>query len=104
MAIVVGRFAAILGFICCIAGTAARASAAAPPPLKILYIGNSYTYTHDIPGVVSALAVDAGFPQPVYGTLAQPAWFLSTHRASPETVGVIDQFELDVVVLQEQSL
>jgi hypothetical protein len=88
-----------------LSATASTALAAEPlQPLKIVYIGNSYTYTHDIPGVVRALAVDAGFPEPLFGTLAQPSWFLSTHRASPSTVGVIDQYELDVVVLQEQSL
>lgn len=84
----------------CAAALDARAAA----PLKILYIGNSYTYTHDIPGVVRSLAVDAGFPEPLYGTLAQPSWFLSTHRANPDTATIIDTFELDVVVLQEQSL
>jgi hypothetical protein len=95
------RVASILGLVCSLAASAIGAAAA---PLKILFIGNSYTYTYDIPGVVSALAVDKGFPQPLYGTLAQPSWFLSTHRASPDTVNVIDQFELDFVVLQEQSL
>jgi hypothetical protein len=83
---------------------ASTSGALAAEPLRILFIGNSYTYTYDIPGVVHSLAVDAGLPEPLYATLAQPSWFLSTHRANPETVNLIDNFELDVVVLQEQSL
>ena len=90
--------------VCILLLCAAAPDARAAAPLKILYIGNSYTYTHDIPGVVRSLAVDAGFPEPLFGTLAQPSWFLSTHCANPDTATIIDTFELDVVVLQEQSL
>jgi hypothetical protein len=94
----------VLAVVCILLLCAAEPNARAAAPLKILYIGNSYTYTHDIPGVVRSLALDAGFPEPLFGTLAQPSWFLSTHRANSGTATIIDTYELDVVVLQEQSL
>ena len=89
----------ILSIVC-----ASSSGALAAEPLTILYVGNSYTYTYDIPAVVRDLAVDAGYPGPLVGVLAQPAWFLSTHRANPDTATILDTFTIDVVVLQEQSL
>src|SRR5262249_56195077 len=44
-------------------------SAAAAPaperPARILFIGNSLTYVHDVPGIVAAFAAAAGMPPPV---------------------------------------
>ena len=82
----------------------AVATAVAAEPLRILYVGNSYTFTYNIPAHVHALAQSAGVPAPTYTDVSQPSWYLATHRASSTTLGAIDNNTWDVVVLQEQSL
>ena len=34
-------------------------------PLRILFVGNSYTYTNDVPGMVGNMARDEGFCSPM---------------------------------------
>ena len=95
----IARIVVVMFAVCAASAGVARGQA----PLWILYVGNSYTFTYNIPQQVSALAVDAGFAAPFYGDLSQPSWFLSTHRNDSVTLSVIDQYTFDVVVLQEQS-
>lgn len=53
------RLAWILGL------TAASAHAQAPQPLRVLFIGNSYTYYHQMPSTVAALAQASGVTRPL---------------------------------------
>ena len=54
-----------LGLLGSIAGCAGGRSPSAPPPTRpsayrVLFIGNSLTYTNDLPGTVAAMALAAG--------------------------------------------
>lgn len=44
------------------AGDGPSGDASSPRPLNVLFIGNSYTYTNDLPGEVAALAKTSGLP------------------------------------------
>lgn len=84
--------------------TSGGGGGAAPAPLRVLFVGNSYTYVNDLPGVVDAL--DEATPAValevssvvVGGATLQDHWVSTGARDSIET----GQF--DVVVLQGQSV
>lgn len=68
-------------------------------PLRVLFVGNSLTYTHDLPARVQALAEAAGTSL-ARRTLAGPGLSLEDHwaRGAGEA---IRSFAPDVVVLQQ---
>ena len=51
--------------------------------LRVLFIGNSYTYVNDLPGVFSKLA-DSGKHLVETGMLAQGGWSLADHVGRSE--------------------
>lgn len=73
-------------------------------PIKVLFVGNSYTSTNDMPGMLSVLARDAG---------ADPLLIVDSHTVGGATLkkhwddGLalekIQSGDWDFVVLQEQS-
>jgi hypothetical protein len=71
-------------------------------PLHILFIGNSYTYMNDLPGVFSQLACSGGHKVETE-TVAVGGWTLADHIASPKTGDKLKQRQWDFVILQEQS-
>lgn len=67
--------------------------------LRVLFVGNSLTYTNDLPARVAELAEAAGLSF-AYGTRAEPAWSLQEHWFAG--IGqVIEEANPDVVVLQQ---
>ena len=72
------------------------------PPLNVLWLGNSYTFVNDVPGLVSKLAV-ADSRVIAYDTHAEPSWTWELHASSEETLSKIKSKRWDIVVLQEQS-
>lgn len=85
---------------------AARGQADAPPQpiatdgeVRVLFIGNSLTYTNDLPGMLASLLDDAGVDATV-ASLAHPNFGLQDHweiRATHERIAE----GWDVVVLQQ---
>jgi len=74
-------------------------------PAKVLYIGNSYTYYHRMPAMVSAMARADGSPREMHAkVLAVPAATLKRHWDSGEAQSAIRERKWDYVILQEQSL
>lgn len=73
-----------------------------PDCLRILFIGNSYTFVNDLPGTVARLA-KAGGHRVETGMSAPGGWFLSDHANSAETLDQIKSSTWDFVILQEQS-
>lgn len=67
--------------------------------LRVLFIGNSLTYTNDMPAMVAQLAAARGRSF-AYGTAAQPNFSLEDHWASG-IAGVIQEQRADVVVMQQ---
>ena len=72
-------------------------------PVRILFMGNSYTLQNDLPDMVAALFRSDGFQVEV-GMSAQGSWTLADHAASDESLDMIASGNWDYVILQEQSL
>ena len=83
-------------------GTAA-AECEAPAGLEVLFIGNSYTHTHDMPGVVSALGDRAGLSLDTT-RLTTGGMDLQFHVENPDTLEAINDKSWDYVVIQGHSL
>jgi len=67
--------------------------------LRVLYIGNSLTYTNDVPGLVATIA-EAGGRSVAYGSIAEPNFSLEDHW----NAGIADRIRAaraDFVVLQQ---
>jgi hypothetical protein len=91
--------------LACSACAPADACAGLPgtlPVLRVLFVGNSYTYVNDLPGVFRQLACSAGRRVEI-AQEAQGGWTLADHAASPQTLKTIQSQKWDYVVLQEQS-
>lgn len=73
------------------------------PTVSVLFVGNSYTTSNDLPGMVRAFG-DAVGTSIETQTRAPGGWWLRDHRGSADTVGVIAEGEFDYIVLQEQSM
>ncbi len=75
---------------------------AAPPssPLRVLFLGNSLTYTNDMPGLVQNLANSAGdfF---THGQVANAGWDLAQHATN--SLGAVSSGNYDLVLLQQYS-
>lgn len=76
----------------------------ADPPLKVLFIGNSYTYVNDLPAIVVGLAKAAGGRQIETDGHLVGGCTLERHVKDEKALGKIRDRKWDVVVLQEHSL
>jgi len=74
------------------------------PPMKVLFIGNSYTSVNDLPSLIEALAEAAG-GQKIESDQYLPGGYTFEQQARDEkALEKIRGRKWDVVVLQEQSL
>lgn len=80
-----------------------RTTAVAEPPLKILFLGNSYTYYNDLDRLFTQLAASEGHPVQAE-RIAPGGWQLVKHLNTPSTISRIQNGSWDYVVLQEQSI
>jgi glutaredoxin len=95
-----------------------RAAAAVPPatpvtpargargarPLRVLFVGNSLTSSHDVPRLVARLADAAGEPRPFEFHAETPGGFgLKEHLAGNRLQPLLADARWDAVVLQDQS-
>ena len=71
--------------------------------LRILFIGNSYTFYNDLPGTFAELA-RAGGHQVEVQMVANGGWGFTDHVESADTLAAIQSKEWDYVVLQERSI
>jgi len=86
------------------ASTNQATNATAQQPLRVLFIGNSYTYGNDIPSIVKQLAAAAKESRVLEtGMIAKPAYSLAQHWKDGEALKEIQRVYWDYVVLQEQS-
>ena len=74
-------------------------------PLRVLFIGNSYTYCHGMPAMIGRLAAAAGDVRPFeHETVVRGGETLEGHFKRGDALTRIREGGWDVVVLQEQSL
>ncbi len=69
---------------------------------RVLFIGNSFTFENDLPGMFTKLA-NVGEHQVKTGMAAQGGWTLADHVNSSDTLNQITSEKWNFVVLQEQS-
>jgi hypothetical protein len=71
-------------------------------PLRVLFIGNSYTQYNNLPTWVAQLSAETG--QAMITAQSTPGGYtLEQHHVLPQTQALIAQGEWDFVVVQEQS-
>ena len=71
--------------------------------MRILFIGNSATYVHDIPETLARLATEAGYPTECV-RVVKGGWKLSQHaEAGSRALAEIEK-GYDIVVLQDNEM
>jgi hypothetical protein len=88
--------------ILALALAACAANASAGDTLRVLFIGNSYTYVNDLPKMVSDMATSTG-DKLIYSMSAPGGQTFQQHTTNSTTLSLIAQGNWDFVVLQEQS-
>ena len=88
---------------CTVGNLFAKPCAEDPACVRILFIGNSYTFTNDLPGTLVKLA-EAGGKRVETGLAAPGGWALSDHLKSADSLAQISASKWTYVVLQEQSM
>ena len=68
---------------------------------SVLFIGNSLTYTHDLPGLVEALIDSAGAGSRDIACVAYADYGLEDHWFTGEARGLVEEGDWDVIVLQQ---
>ncbi len=91
-----------VALVCAIAGLAPSCRSQ-PVEQRVLFIGNSYVYTYDLPGTFKVLA-DAGHHRTSVGMAATGGWLLQQHVDSRDTQKLIADSAWTTIVLQEQSV
>ncbi|MEO0601496.1 MAG: hypothetical protein AAF211_08675 [Myxococcota bacterium] len=72
-------------------------------PLRLLFLGNSFTHQGPVPTLVRDVAVSVGWPAPDVAYVAPGGQSLSFHRTNPDSLDAVDEGEWDAVVLQDFS-
>ncbi|MEP7325510.1 MAG: hypothetical protein ABI836_06145 [Gemmatimonadota bacterium] len=91
----------LLGTCWVLGALACATSADSPDPIRILFIGNSLTYTNDLPGMVAALADSAGSGPVEVASIAFPDYSLEDHWNRGNALAAIRQQRWRFVVLQQ---
>lgn len=75
----------------------------AAQPLKILFIGNSYTRGNDLPRMFADIVASTGEPRPEVKSHSPGGRTLKQHLGDTETLKLLDAGNWNVMVLQGQS-
>lgn len=77
------------------------ASGPEPEPIKLLFIGNSLTYSNDLPGMVDSIARRAGRGSVEVESITYPNFSLTEHRLRGEAEAAIRRGGWTLVILQQ---
>ncbi len=93
----------LLRLLLCLSGLGCRESSppVVSPPVRLLFIGNSLTYSNNLPEMVRALLQRAGRSPVEVRTVAYPNFSLTEHRQQGDAVTAIRETGWDLVVLQQ---
>jgi hypothetical protein len=95
---------AVLLAFCCACGSGATGSQQRTVPTgsgeDVLFVGNSLTYTNDLPGLVQGLAAAAGVRLRT-ASVAFPGYSLADHLDQQDALRAVDRGGWRVVVLQQ---
>lgn len=70
--------------------------------LKVLFLGNSYTYTNDLPSLISSIATSKG-DTVTYDSYCPGGYTIYQHSTDATTLAKIRSQAWDYIVIQEQS-
>lgn len=73
-------------------------------PLRVLFIGNSYTYGNNLPAMVQRLSELTGGRKVVTEQVTNGGWTLQMHWLQGKAPGRLKEGKWDYVVLQDHSL
>jgi hypothetical protein len=74
------------------------------PGMRVLFVGNSWTYYHDMPQMVQRLAAADIGARPVFAvSYTRPGWDLRSASHDRRLVSLIGDVRWNTVVLQEQT-
>jgi len=71
-------------------------------PIKVLFLGNSYTSVNNLPSLVTQLACPLGY-KIAYDSYTPGGYWFADHRYDADTLSNINSDNWDFVVLQNQS-
>src|SRR5512139_3358719 len=95
-------YAAILALAACgLGSTGPEEEPLDPAALNILFVGNSLTYTNDLPGVVAALIDSAGLGPVAVRSVAFPNFGLEDHWVQGGALQQLGRTGWDYVVMQQ---
>jgi hypothetical protein len=97
-------FCLLVSLLVVIATTVACGGEPTPAPLKVLFVGNSYTYVNDLPAMVAAMAEVRGDRMIDADRHLVGGCTFERHVKETGALDKIREQKWDVVVLQEQSL
>jgi hypothetical protein len=83
------------------ASSPARPSVARDEGLRLLFVGNSLTYTHNVPDLVKRLAKAAGKPAPTVEMRASPNVGLEDHWREGWVAKALQKRRYDVLIMQQ---
>lgn len=86
----------------CLCGSTLKAQKPVYRPLKVLFLGNSYTYVNSLPQVTADIAASMG-DSLTYDSNTIGGYTLQQHANDATSLAKIAAGDLDYVVLQEQS-
>lgn len=96
------RFALVVGLLLAVPALAQQpADEEVAAPLHVLFIGNSLTYTNDLPAVFRALAEAAGKSRPFVRAVTGPGFSLEDQWNQGDAQKAISVGSWDYVVLQQ---
>jgi len=92
----------LLGVLVVLAGVGCGdAGPAAGDTVRLLFLGNSLTYTNDLPGMLEQLAVAGGVVGIDARDASQPGYALEDHWSTPQSRAALDEGPWDIVILQQ---
>ena len=71
--------------------------------LRVLFVGNSFTYENSMPTLVQRLAANDQGAQPIIVSVTRGAWTLQRFSRDDRLAALLKDVRWDIVILQEQS-
>jgi hypothetical protein len=95
---------ALLSLSLALPALSVQAARGGPRPIRVLFIGNSYTYYNNLPEIFAKLAQAGGAGLVETGMAAPGGWRLKDQWQKGEAIRLLHEGRWKFVVLQDQSL
>lgn len=89
-------------FLVAVSVSGCSPSASQAEPIRVLFIGNSYTFSNDMPKIFAKMAESAG-QEVIVASQAKSGYSLADHSVDQSIQVIIASQQWDYIVLQERS-